>query len=147
MRMTGNSSCKVSNRFFSVSVLIPPSHHSGSDSAPHLLSTKIVGPEGKVPAGVYTGPYCTQLVLLALEEAVDRGVIRDDDITQEKLERFLSRSGRRFYKLPEPTKGTKIVLERKQETIPKSIKSADGSVEVGNSRAGAKVWSLRWERE
>jgi dihydroorotase len=87
-----------------------------------------------------------QLVLLALEEAVDRGVISDDDITQEKLEQFLSRSGRRFYKLPEPAKGTKIVLERKEEIILKSIKSADGSVEVGNSRAGAKVWSLRWER-
>jgi dihydroorotase len=127
-------------------VLIPPSPLSGSDSAPHLLSTKIVGPEGQVPAGVYTQNFTTQLVLLALEEAVDRGVIRDDDITQEKLERFLSRSGRRFYKLPEPNKGTKIVLERKEETIPKSIKSADGSVEVGNSRAGAKVWSLRWER-
>lgn len=140
-----------------MSVLIPPSPLSGSDSAPHLLSTKTVGPEGKVPAGVFTQPYCTpkkkknikrdreKLVLLALEEGVDRGVISDDDITQEKLERFLSRSGRRFYKLPEPAKGTKIVLERKQETIPKSIKSADGSVEVGNSRAGAKVWSLRWE--
>lgn len=86
-----------------------------------------------------------ELVLLALEEAVDRGVISDDDITQEKLEQFLSKSGRRFYKLPEPAKGTKIVLERKDEIIPKSIKSADGSVEVGNSRAGAKVWSLRWE--
>lgn len=128
-----------------MSVLIPLSPLSGSDSAPHLLSTKHVGPEGKVPAGVFTQPYCTQLVLLALEEAVDRGVISDDDITQEKLEQFLSKSGRRFYKLPEPAKGTKIVLERKDEIIPKSIKSADGSVEVGNSRAGAKVWSLRWE--
>jgi dihydroorotase len=109
------------------------------------LSTKLSGPEGYVPAGVFTQPYCTQLVLLALEEAVDRGVISDEDITQEKLENFLSRSGRRFYKLPEPAEGKRIVLERKGETIPKSIKSADGSIEVGNSRAGAKVWSLRWE--
>jgi dihydroorotase len=86
----------------------------------------------------------TQLVLLALEEGVERGVITDDDITQEKLEGFLSRNGRKFYKLPE-TASKKIVLERKGEKIAESIKSKNGNVEVGISRAGTEVFSLQWE--
>lgn len=93
---------------------------------------------------MFTQPFATQLVILALEEAVKRGVINEDNITQERLEQFLSKSGRRFYKLPDPAAGTKIVLKRKDEKIPTSIKSLDGSVEIGISRAGAGVLSLRW---
>lgn len=94
---------------------------------------------------MYTQPYATQLVLLALEEAIDRGVIAEADVTQEKLEGFLGRFGRRFYKLPE-TSDRKIVLERQGEKIAASERSGDGSVEVGNSRAGTEVFSLRWEK-
>lgn len=86
----------------------------------------------------------TQLVLLALEEGIQRGDISDVDVTQEKLEDFLSRNGRRFYKLPE-TSSKKIVLERKGDKIRTSLKSADGRTEVGISRAGAEVFSLTWE--
>ena len=82
-------------------------------------------------------------MLLGLEEAVERGVISDDDITQEKLEGFLSRNGRKFYKLPE-TSGRKIILERKGEKIPVSTKTEDGAVEVGISRAGVETFSLSW---
>lgn len=117
---------------------------SGSDSAPHPLQSKTSAAEGKAPAGVFTQPYVTQLVLLALEEAIERGVITEEDVTQEKLEGFLSRFGRRFYQLPEETKN-KIVLERKGEKISQSVRSEDGSTEVGNSRVGAEVFSLRWE--
>ncbi|KAK3937217.1 dihydroorotase homodimeric type [Diplogelasinospora grovesii] len=116
----------------------------GSDSAPHPIQTKTeVQPGGKAPAGVFTQPYVTQLVLLALEEAVERGVITDEDVMQERLEGFLSRNGRRFYKLPDETQ-KKIVLERKGETIAQSVKSEDGKVEVGISRGGAEVFSLRF---
>lgn len=118
--------------------------HSGSDSAPHLMQSKTSAAQGKAPAGVYTQPYATQLVILALEEAIERGVITEADVTQEKLEAFLSRSGRRFYKLSEVS-AKKIVLERKGERIPVSVRSADGNVEVGNSRVGAEVYSLKWE--
>lgn len=90
---------------------------------------------------MFTQPYVTQLVLLALEEAVERGVITDDDVTLEKLEGFLSRHGRSFYKLPE-TASNKIILERKGEKIAASIKCA--GVEVGNSRADAEIFSLSW---
>ena len=83
-------------------------------------------------------------MLLALEEAIERGDIREEDITQEKLEGFLSRFGRKFYQLPESSK-KKLVLERNGEKIPASVKNADGSVEVGISRARTEVFSLRFE--
>ncbi|KAI1010884.1 hypothetical protein LB504_002879 [Fusarium proliferatum] len=115
----------------------------GSDSAPHPLQSKTSAEQGKAPAGVFTQPYVVQLVLLGLEEAIDRGVISEADVTQEILENFLSRNGRRFYKLPE-TSGKKIILERKSDKIPTSIKSADSKTEVGISRHGAEVFSLTW---
>jgi dihydroorotase len=118
---------------------------SGSDSAPHPLASKKQSGQA-VPAGVFTQPFATQLVLLALEEATERGLVEEQEITQEHLEQFLSRSGRRFYKLPDfAAEGpSKILLERKGETIPLSIKSDDGSIEVGLSRATAPVFSLTW---
>ncbi|KAF5550464.1 dihydroorotase homodimeric type [Fusarium mexicanum] len=115
----------------------------GSDSAPHPLQSKTSAEQGKAPAGVFTQPYVVQLVLLGLEEAIDRGVISEVDVTQEVLENFLSGNGRRFYKLPE-TSGKKIILERKGDKIPTSIKSADSKTEVGVSRHGAEVFSLTW---
>jgi dihydroorotase len=72
-------------------------------------------------------------------------VITEADVTQEKLAAFLSRFGRQFYKLPEVS-GKKIVLEKKGEKIPTSVLSEDGSFEVGISRVGAEVYSLRWEK-
>ena len=71
-------------------------------------------------------------------------MISADEITQEKLEGFLSRFGRRFYKLPE-TKN-RIVLERKEgEKIPETIRSKDGETEVALSRGGdGGVFGLRW---
>ena len=117
---------------------------SGSDSAPHSLASKMQGHQ-PVPAGVYYY-LTTQLVILALEEAIEREVVEENEVTQERLEKFLGRSGRRFYKLPEfAAEGSpKIVLERKGEKIPKSIKSADGTLEIGLSRPHAPIFSLRW---
>ncbi|KAF3055993.1 putative dihydroorotase [Daldinia childiae] len=120
-----------------------PKFFFGSDSAPHPLQSKTSAEQGKAPAGVYTQPYVTQLVLLALEEAIDRGVIAEADVTQEKLAGFLSQFGRRFYKLRESS-GKKIVLERKGEKIPASVSSKNGSIEVGISKAGTEVFSLSW---
>ncbi|RDW89611.1 dihydroorotase [Coleophoma cylindrospora] len=119
-----------------------PKFFFGSDSAPHPLTAKQSGKQ--VSAGVFTQPYATQLVLLALEEAIERGVIGEEEVTQERLELFLSRAGRRFYKLPQPDDLQKVVLERKGETIPSSISSADGTIEVGLSRATSSVFSLSW---
>ncbi|KAI0447117.1 dihydroorotase [Xylaria telfairii] len=119
-----------------------PKFFFGSDSAPHPLVTK----KGKpVPAGVFTQPYATQLVLLALEEATESGIIDEKDVTQENIEGFLSLFGRRFYKLPEPlSSGPRIVVKRTGQTIPESIRDADGTLEIGISRSGATVFSLRY---
>ncbi|PFH60898.1 hypothetical protein XA68_10143 [Ophiocordyceps unilateralis] len=113
----------------------------GSDSAPHPLASK-TGSQ-RVPAGVFTQPFATQLVLLALEEAIERGVIEEHDVTQEKLELFLGRAGRRFYNLPDDADGARILLQRMGEKIPPSIASAD-KLQVGISKAGSSVFSLRW---
>ncbi|EEP77504.1 dihydroorotase [Uncinocarpus reesii 1704] len=130
------AACSGDPKFF----LQLTSLRSGSDSAPHPSSSK----QGEKPAaGVYTQSFATQYVLKAFEDAMETGIISDSDVTQERLENFLSRFGRAFYKLPE-NDGTKIVLERKGELIPKTIQSEDGSVEVALSRGGESVFSLRW---
>lgn len=82
-------------------------------------------------------------MLRALEDATEQGIISESDVTQEKLEGFLSRFGRRFYKLPDNSNGPKIVLERQGGVIPASIKSTN--VEVGLSRAGDQVFTLSWK--
>ncbi|RDA89816.1 hypothetical protein CP533_0869 [Ophiocordyceps camponoti-saundersi (nom. inval.)] len=114
----------------------------GSDSAPHPLASK-TGSQ-TVPAGVFTQPFATQLVLLALEEAIERGVVAEDDVSQYRLESFLSRSGRRFYKLPDDAGGARILLERRDEKIPPYVASADDGLRVGLSKAGSAVYGLRW---
>ncbi|KAI0602803.1 hypothetical protein F4775DRAFT_157240 [Biscogniauxia sp. FL1348] len=121
-----------------------PKFFFGSDSAPHPLGSKTSAAPGQAPAGVYTQPFAAQLVLLAVEEALGRGVLADADVTPEALAGFLSRHGRRFYKLPETDAAATIVLERRGEKIPPTVRSADGAVEVGVSRAGAEVFSLAW---
>ncbi|KAG5933536.1 hypothetical protein E4U53_000953 [Claviceps sorghi] len=120
-----------------------PKFFFGSDSAPHQILSKTSAEQGKAPAGVFTQPVVTQLVLMALEEGIERGDICESDVTEEKLEGFLSRNARRFYKLPEPS--GRIVLERKGEKIETSVKSADGKTEVGLSRAGTEIFSLTWD--
>ena len=65
-------------------------------------------------------------------------------MTLDKLERFFSRNGRRFYGLDPDDGSRKIVLERKGEVIPDVITSADGSIQVKNSKAGSEIHSLSW---
>ena len=68
-------------------------------------------------------------------------------MTQEGLERFLGKNGRQFYKIysKDGAMGQSIVLEREGERIPRSVRSEDGGMEVGISRGGDEVMSLRWE--
>ena len=119
---------------------------SGSDSAPHTLLAKRGGVDGrsKPPAGVYTQSFVTQYVILALEEAIERCIVSEDEVTQERLEQFLGGFGRQFYRLPDPG-NQKIILERKSEKIPYSIKNEDVSIELALSRAGDYIFSLRWK--
>jgi dihydroorotase len=114
----------------------------GSDSAPHPVQSK-KGP-GATAAGCFTQPYVSQIVLGALEEAIEQGWIQADEVTQEALEGFLSGFGRKFYKLPASNSTKKIRLEKKGEKIPDIMKSADGAVEVVPWGRGREIRTLSW---
>lgn len=84
-------------------------------------------------------------MILAIEDAIERGAIEEVDVTQERLEQFLGRFGRQFYKLSDAGKDKKIVLQRQGARVPSSIKSKDGKIEVAHSIAGDNILSLRWD--
>ncbi|KAL9624586.1 MAG: hypothetical protein Q9160_001251 [Pyrenula sp. 1 TL-2023] len=114
----------------------------GSDSAPHPLSSKLV--TKSAAAGCFTQPWATQLVIGAMEEAVRKGWVTEDEVTEEALTEFLSARGRRFYGLEEHgEKGRKIKLEKKGERIPAMMEGREG-LKVEPFRAGEEVWSLEW---
>lgn len=120
----------------------------GTDSAPHPLRSKKggLGNEcGKCAAGVFTQPYATQIVLEALEEAVEKGILRKDDVKENVLRGFLGEVGRKFYGVEASKRKIKIhagdekVLERL--SVKEEGKEADLVVPF---RRGSPVYSLQW---
>jgi dihydroorotase len=111
----------------------------GTDSAPHDISAK--KGKGAAAAGVFTQPYACQYILTALEEAVERGDIKDEDITEDVIRGFLSEWGRKFYGVG-PSK-EKILLKKGKQVIPESVKTSD--VEVVLFRKGETTWSVEWQ--
>ncbi|KAJ8604276.1 hypothetical protein MRB53_041874 [Persea americana] len=114
----------------------------GSDSAPHDVKAKQGGK--KAAAGCFTQGWATQLVLEALEEAIAKKMLDEEDIRQPALEGFLSGFGRKFYKL-KANENARILLSRSGEKIPDIIKSKDGEVSVVPFASGKEVWSLKWK--
>ncbi|WYZ41614.1 hypothetical protein EsH8_V_000509 [Colletotrichum jinshuiense] len=111
----------------------------GTDSAPHPITSK-TGPS-KAAAGVFTQPYAVQYLLTALDEAVARGELKDEDITQEALEGFVSGFGRKFYGT-EVEKEERIRLTRGGAVVNQTF---DGKgIQVIPFRAGKETWSLTW---
>lgn len=110
----------------------------GTDSAPHDVSAKM---GTKAAAGVFTQPYACQYVLTALEEAVARGDIKDEEITEEFLRGFLGEWGRKFYGIEKSA--SKIVLKKEGGLIAQSIDGA--GVSVIPFRQGESTWSLEWQ--
>lgn len=90
---------------------------------------------------MFTQPYATQLVVAALEEAATRGSLKEEQITPEILENFLSKYGRAFYGLPEVTKKS-IVLRKKDEKVREAV--CGSGVEVVPFKTGEEIWSLDW---
>lgn len=96
--------------------------------------------------------WITGLVLDALEIGTQHGWITKEQTTREAIEGFLSRYGREFYRIPTSSSlsvdsespKTRIRLERQGQTIPMSITSSDGKIEVVPFRRGEKTWSLCW---
>ncbi|KAF7538446.1 hypothetical protein G7Z17_g12626 [Cylindrodendrum hubeiense] len=110
----------------------------GTDSAPHDISAK---KKGKTAAGVFTQPYATQIVLSALEAAIEREEIKEEDVTQELLAGFFSSFGRKFYGA-EDKSGERIKLTKGDEVV--SGNTVGDGVEVQPFRTGQPTWSLEW---
>ncbi|KAI9883858.1 MAG: hypothetical protein M1823_004369 [Watsoniomyces obsoletus] len=157
----------------------------GSDSAPHDVLMKLGGINSmddarggmngkkKAAAGIFTQPFVTQLVLSALEEGIQRGVISEKDVTRDVLEGFLRGWGRGFY-FPDGIKGggggidegdERIVLIPPPSSnispptstgeaegdgrddghiIPETITNQDSTITIIPFKAGERTWSLRW---
>ncbi|RMZ84214.1 hypothetical protein DV738_g476, partial [Chaetothyriales sp. CBS 135597] len=120
----------------------------GSDSAPHLLSSKKGSGHGgldKCSAGVFTQPIVTQLVLEAWEQAVRKGVVKEEDVKRPGvLEGFLGVWGRTFYGLEESKR--RIRVKAGGETV-KDILRVDGvdsNDGVVPFWTGKKIYSLEW---
>jgi len=113
----------------------------GSDSAPHDIASKKSGSR-KTAAGVFTQPYCTQLVLGALEQAVERKVISEDEVTEDILRGFLGGYGRQFYGITDSS-NEKIILRKGAEVVQESFKGE--GVEVIPFRQGQSTWSIEWK--
>ncbi|KAL8920958.1 MAG: hypothetical protein Q9208_005984 [Pyrenodesmia sp. 3 TL-2023] len=117
----------------------------GSDSAPHPLKSK---QQAGGAAGCFTQPFCTSLVLNALEHGIRQGWITKEEVTREAVEGFLSTYGRTFYKISDSEEvglqRLRIQLSRLGETVPRSIKSANGELEVVPFRSGQEIMSLAW---
>lgn len=82
--------------------------------------------------------WTTDLVLDALEIGTHHEWITKEQTTREVIEGFLSRYGRDFYRIPTSSSRsvdsespkTQIRLERQGQTIPRSITSSDGKMDV-----------------
>lgn len=116
-----------------------PKFFFGSDSAPHPAASKRGGE--KIAAGVFTQPYTTQLVVDAFEQACQNGVLKEEDITPEVVEGFMSKFGRAFYGLEAEGKEF-ITLEKKDEKVVSILKS--DKVDVVPFRKGQETWSVSW---
>ncbi|KAH6985957.1 hypothetical protein BKA56DRAFT_579474 [Ilyonectria sp. MPI-CAGE-AT-0026] len=110
----------------------------GTDSAPHDISAK---KKGKTAAGVFTQPYATQIVMSALEAAIEREEIKEEDVTQELLEGFFSTFGRKFYGV-EDKSGERIRLSKGDEVISGNV--VGEGVEVQPFRTGLPTWTVEW---
>jgi dihydroorotase len=95
---------------------------------------------------VFTQPYCTQrereLVLGALEQAIEWKIITEDEVTEEILTGFLGGYGRKFYGITDSS-NEKIVLKKGGEVIQESF-TGEG-VEVVPFRRGQSTWSISWK--
>ena len=77
----------------------------------------------------------------AFEQAVDRGVVEEGQITKEILEGFLGGYGRRFYGVEQSME--RIVLKKGTEVVKDSFKGV--GIEVVPFRRGQNTWSVEWK--
>lgn len=117
-----------------------PKFFFGSDSAPHGVAAKEM--RGKPAAGCFTQGEATQLVLEAVVGAVGKELLREEDVTVEGLEGFLSGYGRKFYGVE--ANGERIVVKRGGSRVADILKG-EGDLEIVPFRAGEETWTLEWK--
>jgi dihydroorotase len=84
------------------------------------------------------------LVIDALEEGIEKGILRNEDVTLQRLEGFFSEFGRKFYKVTDKS-NERIVLQRTAEPIEESLTNSDNSIEVIPFRRGKPTWRAQWK--
>jgi dihydroorotase len=122
-----------------------PKFFFGSDSAPHSIQAKqgSLNPPAKQAAGVYTQPFCTQLVLDAFEQGCQEGLLNEDQLTHKVLSGFLGEHGRLFYH--QPMSNRQIILgAREIVQIPDLIAVDNRTVAIAPFRRGQRTRSLGW---
>jgi dihydroorotase len=78
----------------------------------------------------------------ALEQAIERKLIAEEEVTEEILSGFLGGYGRKFYGITDSS-NERIVLKRGSEIIQESF-TGEG-VEVVPFRRGQSTWSVSWK--
>jgi dihydroorotase len=114
----------------------------GTDSAPHDRVKK--RGEDKVAAGVFTQPYAVGYVLDALEKGVKRGVIKEEEVSQNVLEGFFGGWGRKFYQVKDE-RGERVVLKKGAEKVVEVLEMDGVGVSVVPFRKGEATWSVEWK--
>ena len=127
-------------------ILLPALDKQGGKywpSSPVIIAHDVSAKKGKGNAlpGIFTQAYACQYVLSALEEAIERGDIKEEVVTEDLLRGFLGEWGRRFYGVDNSTR--KILLTKGNETIVEAFKGPD--VEIVPFKKGEITWSLRWQ--
>lgn len=130
-----------------------PKFFFGSDSAPHLLSAKKGLSDGglgagKCAAGVFTQPNVVGFVLEALEGAVQLGIAKKEDLSQEKVEGFLGGYGRKFYGVPESSANIRVKAEgvNVQNVRVGGAGNSEGGMSetVITFRSGEPTYAVEW---
>jgi dihydroorotase len=80
----------------------------------------------------------------ALELAIEKGFIKDEEVTEEVLENFLGKFGRKFYGVQDGS-GERIILRRGEEKVIDILESKSGDVKVVPFRRGNATWSVEWK--
>jgi dihydroorotase len=114
----------------------------GTDSAPHDRGKK--RGEDKVAAGVFTQPYAVGYVFDALETGVSRGVVKEEEVTKERLEGFFGAWGRKFYQVSDE-KNERVVFKKGAEKIVELLEKDGVGVSVVPFRKGETTWSAEWK--
>ena len=124
-----------------------PKFFLGTDSAPHPLYAKRGGAGdvlGKCAVGIFTQPYATQLVLEALELAVEKEYLDRSEVDEEALRMFLTENGRRSYKQLEAMSKERTRIAAGRELVLKQLQFGPDQDVIIPFKRGEPIYSVEW---